>query len=308
MKTPLPILLLASLCLAATPLRADNGLELQQVTGDVYAIVGELGNRSAENFGNNATFGFVVTAAGVVLIDSGGTARGARAIDALIDTVTPKPVIAVINTGGQDHRWLGNAHFKKSGARLIASRAAVADQRERLRDQFFLLGNLVGQELVQETEAVHADETFDDALDLEIGGTDFEIRHPGPAHTPGDSFVWLPAQQVMFSGDIVYTERMASIGAESSSRGWVEAFDAMAAYQPRHLVPGHGHATTLEHARKDTRDYLAFLRVAVAEFMDGGGDLTQIGSVDQSAFTYLDNFDMLAGRNAQRVFEELEWE
>jgi len=308
MKLSRLILLLAYLCLAATPLSADDGLELQWVTDNVYAVVGELGNRSAENFGNNATFGFVVTAAGVVLIDSGGTARGARAIDALIDTVTPAPVIAVINTGGQDHRWLGNAHFKNSGARLIASHAAVTDQRKRQQDQFFLLGNLVGQQLVRETAVVYADENFNDALDLTIGGTRFEIRHHGPAHTPGDSYVWLPAQQVMFSGDIVYTERMASIGAQSSSRGWIEAFDAMAAHRPRHLVPGHGRATTLEHARKDTRDYLAFLRTAVAGFMDDGGDLTEIGSIDQSAFTYLKNFDMLAGRNAQRVFEELEWE
>ncbi|HEY5739957.1 MAG TPA: MBL fold metallo-hydrolase [Gammaproteobacteria bacterium] len=299
---------LASLCLASAPLQAGNGLELQQVTDEVYAIVGDLGNRSADNLGNNATFGFVVTTAGVVLIDSGGTTRGARAIDAIIDTVTDAPVVAVINTGGQDHRWLGNAYFRNGGARLIASRAAVDDQRNRLQDQFFMLGNLVGEELVRGTEAAYADETFDDALDLTIGGTRFEIRYPGPAHTPGDSFVWLPAQQVMFSGDIVYVERMASVGAQSSSRGWIEAFDAMAAYRPRYLVPGHGRATTLEHARRDTRDYLAQLRAAVGEFMDDGGDLSEIGSVDQSAFTYLNNFEMLAGRNAQRVFEELEWE
>ena len=304
----LRLILLLGLGLVTAPLHADNGLELQQVTDDVYAIVGDLGNRSADNLGNNATFGFVITAAGVVLIDSGGTERGARAIDALIDTVTAEPVIAVINTGGQDHRWLGNDYFKNSGARLIASQAAVDDQRNRLQDQFFLLGNLVGEELVRGTEAVYADEVFDSELDLTIGGVRFEIRHPGHAHTAGDSFVWLPAQQVMFSGDIVYTERMASVGPQSNSRGWVEAFDAMAAYQPRHLVPGHGHPTTLEHARRDTRDYLAFVRSAVAEFMDDGGDMSEIGTVDQSAYTYLQNFEMLAGRNAQRVFEELEWE
>jgi len=308
MKIPNLILLITGLCLGCATAQANGNLELQRVTDEVYAIVGDLGNRSAENFGNNATFGFVLTADGVVLIDSGGTARGAAAIDAVIDTVTDEPVIAVINTGGQDHRWLGNGYFKKSGARLIASQAAVADQRARLQDQFFMLGNLVGQDLVRGTEAAYAEETFDDALELTIGGTRFELRHPGPAHTPGDSFVWLPAQQVMFSGDIVYTVRMATVGPQSNSRGWVEAFDAMAAYRPRHLVPGHGRATTLEHARRDTRDYLSFLRTAVAEFMDDGGDLSDIGTVDQSAFTYLQNFDMLAGRNAQRVFEELEWE
>ena len=255
---------LASLCLASAPLQAGNGLELQQVTDEVYAIVGDLGNRSADNLGNNATFGFVVTTAGVVLIDSGGTTRGARAIDAIIDTVTDAPVVAVINTGGQDHRWLGNAYFRNGGARLIASRAAVDDQRNRLQDQFFMLGNLVGEELVRGTEAAYADETFDDALDLTIGGTRFEIRYPGPAHTPGDSFVWLPAQQVMFSGDIVYVERMASVGAQSSSRGWIRISPGRAWQRPserrsRELVTtrtraarsGRPHASphSLSHAR-----------------------------------------------------------
>jgi hypothetical protein len=33
-----------------------------------------------------------------------------------------------------------------------------------------------------------------------------------------------------------------------------------------------------------------------------------IGSIDQSGFARLENFDSLSGRNAQRVYEELEWE
>ncbi len=70
---------------------ADGELKLQQVTEDVYAIVGELGNRSADNLGNNATFGFVVTSEGVVLIDPGGTYRGAQRIDLFIKSVTDQP-------------------------------------------------------------------------------------------------------------------------------------------------------------------------------------------------------------------------
>lgn len=283
-------------------------LELQPVTGQVYAIVGELSNRSPQNLGNNATFGFVVTSAGVVLIDSGGSYRGAQRIHQVIKQVTPQPVIAVINTGGQDHRWLGNGYFKQQGARLIASARAVVDQKARSQDQLIGLTSLVGAEGVEGTNPVYADETFDHTLKLKLGDTRLEIRHSGPAHTPGDSYVWLPQQQVMFTGDIVYVERMLGVGAQSSSKTWIDAFEAMAAYQPRHLVPGHGKATTLDHARKDTLGYLRFLRTAVAEFIDDGGDMSDIGSVDQSGYHYLLNHETLAGRNAQQVFTELEWE
>ncbi|MDH3536419.1 MAG: MBL fold metallo-hydrolase, partial [Gammaproteobacteria bacterium] len=73
-------------------------------------------------------------------------------------------------------------------------------------------------------------------------------------------------------------------------------------------VPGHGPATTLAQAQRDTLDYLVFLRTAVAEFIGDGGDITDIGSIDQTKFEYLLNHESLAGRNAQQVFTEMEWE
>ncbi len=293
---------------AATAKAAAAELELHQVGDGIYAIVGELGNRSPQNLGNNATFGLVVTAEGAVLIDPGGSYRGAQAIDEVIRGVTAQPVVKVINTGGQDHRWLGNGYFRERGAEIIASEKAVADQRARARDQLIGLDALLGTGGVAGTEPAYADRRFGESLTFSLGGIDFEIRHAGQAHTPGDAFVWLPRQKVMFSGDIVYVERMLGIGAQSNSRNWIAAFEAMAAYRPAYLVPGHGGPTTLERARRDTLDYLRFLRTAVADFMDAGGDMSDIGSIDQSAYRYLQNHDTLAGRNAQQVFAELEWE
>ena len=82
----------------------------------------------------------------------------------------------------------------------------------------------------------------------------------------------------------------------------------MAAYKPEHLIPGHGHATNLAQATKDSYDYLVFLRKSIAEFINNDGDLADISSVDQSEFDYLQNFESIAGRNAQQVFTEMEWE
>jgi glyoxylase-like metal-dependent hydrolase (beta-lactamase superfamily II) len=158
------------------------------------------------------------------------------------------------------------------------------------------------------TEPVYADETFADRRLLQVGGTRIEIHHAGHAHTPGDSFVWLPEHGILFAGDIVYMDRMLTVGAQSAHASWITAFEAMAALQPEIVVGGHGRPADLAKATADSYDYLVFLRRAVQAFMDAGSGIEEVGTIDQSRFSYLENYDSLKGRNAQRVFEELEWE
>jgi glyoxylase-like metal-dependent hydrolase (beta-lactamase superfamily II) len=299
------IMLIASIVMAAG---SDDALHLQKVNEEIYAVVGPFGNRSPENLGNNATFGFVVTDDGVVLVDSGGSYKGAEAIDALIRQVTDKPVKIVINSGGQDHRWLGNGYFKERGTRIITSAAAVEDQHARQQEQFLALGNLVGTEGMAGTDPVYADETFEESMSVTFGGKTFELRKVGPAHTPGDSLVWLPEQRVVFSGDVVYVGRMLGVLPHSNSRHWIEAFETMAALEPVTIIPGHGPPADLARARGDSLDYLVFLRETVGAFMENGGDITQIGTLDQARFAHLEDYATLKGRNAQQVFQEMEWE
>ena len=171
-----------------------------------------------------------------------------------------------------------------------------------------MLGNLVGDKGLAKTQAIYADEVFDKDYKGRLGNVDFEIHHLGPAHTPGDSFVWLPKQKILFSGDIVYVDRMLGVIGVSNSKSWLSVFEGMAKYQPDILVPGHGQVTTLAKAREDTYGYLVFLRDTVSAFMEEGGGIENVGKLDQSNYKYLKNYDTLKGRNAQRVYEELEWE
>lgn len=298
---------LISLLLAAGTAPASP-LQVQKVADGVYALVGDIGQRSPENFGNNATFGAIVTKDGVVLVDPGGSHNGAKQVHEAIRSITDKPVRLVINTGGQDHRWLGNGYFKALGARLIASKAAVADQRARATDQLIVLNRLVGEKLMAGTAPVYAEETFEGRRELEIGGVRLVLRHTGTAHTPGDIFVWLPQKHVVFAGDIVYVERMLVVIPESRSQSWIKAFEEIAALKPEHVVPGHGSATTLARARAETYDYLVALRTQIKAFMDSGGEIYDVGKIDQSRFKHIKFFEDLKGRNAQQVFQEMEWE
>ena len=108
-------------------------VRFQPVAEHVYAYIGDKGPRSVENEGLNANIGLVVTPAGAVLIDSGATFQSARKIDDAVKKVTQQPVRWVINTGGQDHRWLGNGYFKAQGAELIAHATARPPRQLRYK-------------------------------------------------------------------------------------------------------------------------------------------------------------------------------
>ena len=298
------ILAAAALLLSALPLHA---LEIQKVAENVYAVVGPLDQRSAENLANNATFGVVVTVDGVVLVDTGGSWLGAEALHAAVREITDQPVTFVINSGGQDHRWIGNDYWQQQGAEVIASSEAVADHKDRGSVQMTGLSVLLGDKLAG-TVPAYADITFDTEYSFELGGVAFEITYAGQAHTPGDSFVWVPSASTVFTGDIVYMERILGIGDQSHSGTWIEVFEAFAALSPTHVVPGHGAPTNLAGATADTYDYLVNLRAQMGVFINDGGDIIDSVNVEQGAFSYLQNFEGLAKRNAQQVFSEMEWE
>ncbi|MEX0971272.1 MAG: MBL fold metallo-hydrolase [Paracoccaceae bacterium] len=294
-------------CVAVPSAVLADVLTVQPVTEDVWAIVGPLEQRSEVNLANNATFGLVVTREGAVLMDPGGSWKGAEMLHATIRTITDLPVVYVIDTGGQDHRWLGNGYWQAQGATVIASAAAVEDHRARARDHMIALSQFLGEGLAG-TEPAYADVIFQADYTLDLGGFSFEIMHRGAAHTPGDSFIWLDERNVMFTGDIVYVDRILGNGPARDTDSWIAVFEAMAAYQPMHIVPGHGSATDLPKATRETYDYLVNLRTQIGALIEDGGNIMDAPTIDQSAWSYLEQFAALAGRNAQATYEEMEWE
>ncbi|AXS40115.1 MBL fold metallo-hydrolase [Breoghania sp. L-A4] len=303
----------AAICYALLPptgATADPvaGLTPVAVAPGIHALVGPLGQRDADNLGNNATFGVIETDAGAVVIDSGGSRRGAEALLKAIHTLTAKPVVAVINTGGQDHRWLGNGPFHDMGAAIYATEAAIADQKDRADMQFMVLENLIGAEGLAGTEAVYADTAVSEETTLTFGSTTVVLIPAGPAHTPGDMLVWLPQSRVVFAGDVVFLDRLLGILPVSSSSGWLEAFGRLEALDPNIVVPGHGSPAPLAKAQAQTRDYIASVRAAIGTLIEDNGLIQDAPTIDQSAYAALPGFDSLAGRNAQAVYQEMEWE
>ncbi|MGD9786968.1 MAG: MBL fold metallo-hydrolase [Sulfuricellaceae bacterium] len=283
-------------------------LKPQEVAPGVYAFIGDMGARTLKNEGMNANSGFIVTDAGVVVVDSGPTWSVAQQIHRAIRKVTKQPVKIVINTGGQDHRWLGNGYFKSLGAEIIAARPILADMQARGDMQLESLRQALRKKTAG-TRPVYPDRYFDRRETLALGGKEIQLLYFHGGHTPGDSVVWLPKEGVLFSGDLVYVDRILGVFPFSSSRNWLASFGDMEQLGPKIIVPGHGHVCDLAKAQRETRDYLLLLRNHMKQAVAQGQDIqSAIDSLDQSAFKDLLNYDTLKGFNASNTYLEVEEE
>lgn len=279
----------------------------QPVTDNVYAIIGPLGQRSEHNDGLNNNLGFVVGDGGVILIDSGASRLGAQAIERAVAAVTPLPVKWVVNTGSQDHRWLGNDYFAAQGAEIIALERTVQTQRQYAAQQLASLRGFLGARL-DGTQPHTADRPLaGDAVSLERGGVRIELRYTD-AHFSGDAWVWLPDQSVIFTGDLVYVDRMLAVLPASSMLKARAAYRAMEALAPQYIVPGHGRVTDLAGARRDCGDYYDFLVDTIGA---AARDMEPMDEVidrytDLEAFRHLENFQDLHRANMNRTYLEFE--
>ena len=269
---------LASLALAAcATVRADYpAISVKvvpiQVAPHTYYVQGKPGVASQENEGFNSNAGFVVTSAGVVVVDALGTPALGEALQRAIGDITLKPVRRVILTHYHADHFYGLEPLKKAGAEIWAQRAAreyldggEAARRleQRSRDLFpWVDANM---------KIVRPDHWIDEQAQFNLGGVEFQMVHLGPAHSPEDIIVIVPSEGVIFGGDILFAGRVPFVG-EADSRLWLKQIERLLELKPRVIVTGHGEVSRdPERDLALTRDYLLYLREtmgkAVADFV-----------------------------------------
>lgn len=305
---------LAAVCLAlasfAAPAQAQpaaaapRAVVPQQVSASAWFVQGDaaLGTPANRNFISNA--GFVVTPAGVVVVDALGSPQLARELLAQIARITPLPVTHVIVTHYHADHVYGLQEFKRAGATIIAQRAGMEYLESdtaagRLKASRVELAPWIDAQ----THLVPADRWIDGPTELVVGGVRLQILPVGPAHTPEDVVIWLPSEKVLFAGDIVFRGRIPYVG-QADSRHWIAALDTVLKLDPAVLVPGHGAlSTTPREDLQLTRDYLAYLRESIgaaARDMEPFEDAYQ--RIDWSRFEHLPLFRVANHMNAYNTY------
>jgi glyoxylase-like metal-dependent hydrolase (beta-lactamase superfamily II) len=157
----------------------------------------------------------------------------------------------LVNTHANGDHTYGNEFV--GGARIVASErtasemselppsafAALAAQAPNMGPvgQFFL--DCFGQFDFTGLELVLPEDTFSGELRLAVGERELRLIEVGPAHTRGDTLVHVPADRVLFSGDILFNGAHPIAWAGPISN-WIAACDRILGMDLALIVPGHG--------------------------------------------------------------------
>jgi glyoxylase-like metal-dependent hydrolase (beta-lactamase superfamily II) len=215
----------------------------QQLSKHVWMVYSRDGFPTPENRGMMSNVIFVVTSAGVVVIDSGASLQIGQMAIRMIRKVTDKPVVAVFNSHYHGDHWLGNHAFVKAyGKQLpIYALQSTIDKLKGAEGNLWrsLMERWTNQSTLG-TEVVLPNTAVKHGQVIQIGDVTFRMHHYGNAHTPSDLCVEVVQDKLTAVGDIAMANRIANMD-EGSYSGTFKYYQALMAATGEQLwVPGHG--------------------------------------------------------------------
>lgn len=214
-------------------------LELEEVTGGV-AFVSSFANVAA-----------IRGERGLVLIDTGNWMLAGQQFD-LLRRFSPQPLQAAVFTHGHLDHVSGMAPFDDEAQRQgwapprVVAHENVLARFERYRRTAGYNERINARQFglpMRWPRSFRApDETFRDALTLDLGGERLELFH-GKGETDDHGWAFLPSRRVLFTGDLFIWATPNAGNPQKVQRypaEWAAALRRMVAFRAEVLSPGHG--------------------------------------------------------------------
>ncbi|HLL09471.1 MAG TPA: MBL fold metallo-hydrolase [Rubrivivax sp.] len=250
---------------------ADKQISFTKLSDHAYAYTAEGDPNTGVVVGDNA----------VMVIDTQATPAMAQDVIRRIREVTDKPIKYVVLSHYHAVRVLGASAYAPE--HVIASEDTLALIKERgEQDKASEIGRF--PRLFRNAETVPPGLTwptltFSGKMTLWLGSLEVQLLQLGRGHTKGDTVVWLPAERILFSGDLVEFDATPYAG-DAYFSDWPQTLDNLAALQPVKLVPGRGAALENEQqvaaALSGTRSFISDVFASVKAGATAGKDLKTV--------------------------------
>ena len=248
----------------------DYQLQAVAIAEHTYLVPGTTEDFSMSNGGNIVNTAFVVTDAGVVLIDTGPSVRYARQLASVIADITPLPVLAAIITHHHPDHWFGNQFYSHIPIYALPETIeAMVLEGDNFADNLYRMSG----DWMRSTQPVAANAPVP-VPSLVVGNHDFQLI-PLEGHTVADLAVLDTTTGVLFTGDLAFDQRTPTTPHANLAR-WQASLNTLGDLEFSLLVPGHGPTDTDGRAIAFTRRYLTWLEQLLEQSARTGASPTEV--------------------------------
>lgn len=221
--------------------------------------------------------GIVIGNDAVLVIDCGmGVENGKRVLQKASALAEGKRLLLTSTHFHPEHAY-GAQAFK--GHATIISNVTQADElleKGEAYRRIFRGFSPAHERMLRDVELIMPDETYRGKKEIDLGGKLILLQELS-AHTRGDQIIFLPQEQVLFTGDLAETCSFLVFPPDQDAKGeqWIEALAQMMRLSPTTVVPGHGEISEIQ-LLQELQDYLIFVRNEVHKHSDQGVSLEMI--------------------------------
>ena len=249
----------------------DYALKPRQIAEDTWLLEGSTDNFAKANGGNIVNVAFIVTDAGVVVIDTGPSRRYGEALRQAIASVTAKPVIQVLLTHHHPDHALGNQAFKDVPIGALADTTKLLhEQGDSMAENLY---RMVG-DWMRGTEVVLPSEVLEPGVRT-FGNHDLRLLAL-TGHTGADLAILDQSTGVLFAGDLVFYQRALTTPNSPGLAAWLADITTLQGLPWTLVVPGHGPISTDAQPFEQMRDYLTWLDQLLRDGAANGSDMTEM--------------------------------
>jgi len=231
---------------APSATRAPTSGTLRQIIPGHYVY-------TQNNAGRLFNSGVVAGSDGVLVFDALDSEALARAERQAIAGVIKQPIRYLVSSPFHDPFSKGNLAYPdvfKIGHDNY--RAGLLDQMQR------------GQLPAEEQRTRMPDATFRDRMTLYLGGKEIQVLYFGPAHTKGDSILFVPQDRIAYMSEVFFNDEFPNM-AGGYGVSWIRVLDAARALDADIFIPGHG---SIADDPKQTRAALDHMRQILVDVRD----------------------------------------
>lgn len=283
-------------------------MEAKAVAKNIYAVLTpsrDLPNTT--NRGWNSNSAFIVTQSGVIVFDTGSSLEIGNALKNTIKKITPLPVRWIINSHSHGDHWLGNAAFKDSVETIYATEE-VANNIKGNGQNWIERFNQMTEGITGDTQILLPNTFIKQTTKLNLDNINITLFLSGNSHSPGDILLWMPDEQVLIAGDVIYSDRMPST-QDSHLLNWIQFLGKLEAMKPKVVIPGHGSVTNLKGISQ-LKNLLHTLWTSVElEYENGLADFEMVEKVLEALETFKPQYPGLTEkikRDLSSVFIQVE--